>query len=154
MIHIAYVALGSNLGKREENIHRAVGLLPPRSVVTALSPLMEYAAVDSPPEAPAFLNAAARLETELTARDLLDQLLDIEFRLGRRRSIRNAPRIIDLDLLLYDGFKSEDKHLLLPHPRMTERRFVLEPLAAIAPDLVHPIMGRSIRQLLEKLSIE
>lgn len=93
---------------------------------------------------PSFLNMVVAVETSMSPHELLARLLEIEQDLGRVRTFRNAPRIIDLDILLFGPAVFEDPELQLPHPRMLERRFVLEPLHEIAPDLVHPVTGRTI----------
>jgi 2-amino-4-hydroxy-6-hydroxymethyldihydropteridine diphosphokinase len=93
---------------------------------------------------PAFLNMVVAVETSLSPRELLARLLKIERELGRVRTFRNAPRIIDLDILLVGSMILDEPDLQVPHPRMMERRFVMEPLSEIAPDLVHPITGRTI----------
>ena len=101
---------------------------------------------------PPFLNAAAVGETSLGARELLDALLALETERGRERPFTGAPRTLDLDLVLWGDLVAEDSHLIVPHPRFRERRFVLEPLVEIAPALVDPVTGRSIRELLERLT--
>jgi len=151
MGYSAYIALGSSLGDRQRNIRRAIELLRELGQIRAVSPLIEYAAVDSPPDSPPFLNAAAELDTALSAEKLLEKLLEIERHMGRVRSVKNAPRVIDLDLLLYDQLQIDQPNLKLPHPRMHERRFVLEPLAAIAPEINHPVLNKSIYQLFSEL---
>lgn len=133
------------------NLRAATGALSEIGEVVAISPFLEYAAVDSPSGAPAFLNAAAHLRTKLSATDLLQGLLAIEQEMGRVRSIKNAPRLIDLDLLIYDQLQLHEANLHLPHPRMHLRRFVLEPLAAIAPELRHSGLNKSILQLFSEL---
>lgn len=151
MSHSAYIALGSSLGVRQHNIRQALELLGELGQIQAVSPLMEYPAMDSPPGSPPFLNAVAELKTALSPEKLLQELLEIERQMGRVRSIKNAPRIIDLDLLLYDDLQIDEPNLKLPHPRMHERRFVLEPLATIAPDINHPILSKSIGRLFSEL---
>lgn len=145
-----YVGLGANLGDRKATIRRALELLAaePGIDVAAVSTLRETAPVgylDQPP----FLNGAAVLETELPPRELLDRLLAVERALGRVRASgpRLGPRPIDLDLLLYGDEVVDEPGLTVPHPRLAERRFVLEPLAELDPGLTLPD-GRSVRELL------
>jgi 2-amino-4-hydroxy-6-hydroxymethyldihydropteridine diphosphokinase len=145
----AYVALGSNLGDRRAFLEGALAALDEtRSVrVLACSRFYETEPLGPPPQGP-YLNAVARLETELAPRALLGLLLELEERAGRERgAIRNAPRTLDLDLLLHGSSCLAEDGLELPHPRMHERAFVLEPLCEIAPDLVHPRLGEQIRSL-------
>jgi 2-amino-4-hydroxy-6-hydroxymethyldihydropteridine diphosphokinase len=136
-VTLAYVGLGSNLGDREATILRAAELIG----ALRLSPLYDtepWGYVDQP----RFLNAAAEVETPLSPRSFLDQLLDVERRLGRERvGPRWGPRTIDLDLLLWGDERISELGLEVPHPHLHERRFVLEPLAALAPDLKIPGNG-------------
>ena len=151
-MNTAFVGIGANLGDREGTLRRALRLLGDRDGVTvvAVSSLRETAPVgylDQPP----FLNGAARLVTELSAPELLRVLLDVERQLGRERSgPRFGPRTIDLDLLLYDGVELDEPGLVVPHPRLHERRFVLEPLVELARGLVVPGRGL-VERLLAKL---
>lgn len=148
---VAFIALGSNLGDRRLAIDRAVALLAADDHITisAISPLFETAPVGGPPGQGPFLNAACEVRTTRSARGLLDRLLSIEAALGRERRVRWGPRLIDLDLLLFGDEVHDEPGLRIPHPRLHERLFVLEPLAAIAPRAVHPVLGRSIAALLE-----
>jgi 2-amino-4-hydroxy-6-hydroxymethyldihydropteridine diphosphokinase len=138
----AYVGLGANLGDRRATIEQAVGLLREAGVeVLAVSSLRETDPVGFEDQ-PQFLNGAIAVETTLTARELLDLLLETERRLGRTRAgPRFGPRTIDLDLLVYGDAELDEPGLTVPHPRLHERRFVLEPLAEIAPGLVVPGLG-------------
>jgi 2-amino-4-hydroxy-6-hydroxymethyldihydropteridine diphosphokinase len=148
----ALVALGSNLGDRRANIGRALESIGRRAgcEVGAVSSLMETEPVGGPPQ-PRYLNGAAEVLTSLGPADLLRCLHEIEAALGRVRSIPNAPREIDLDLLLYDDLVLDEPGIRIPHPRMLERRFVLAPLAEIAPGRRHPITLRTIEAHLEEL---
>jgi 2-amino-4-hydroxy-6-hydroxymethyldihydropteridine diphosphokinase len=145
-VTVAYVGLGSNLGDREGTIRAAVAELPG---VVAVSTLRETDPVGVT-EQPRFLNGVLELETDLSARELLDALLAVERRLGRERRERWGPRTIDLDLLLYGDEVIDADGLTVPHPRLHERRFVLEPLADLAPTLEVPGLGR-VEKLLAEL---
>src|SRR5262245_14678308 len=146
----AYLALGSNLGDRQRYLDRAVARLraAPRITVRGVSPYYETAPVGGPAGSGAYLNAVAEAETTLSAEGLLRTLLDVERSFGRVRGEPNAPRTLDLDLLLYDDLVRPGPDPVVPHPRMHERRFVLQPLADLAPDLVHPTIKKTIRELL------
>jgi 2-amino-4-hydroxy-6-hydroxymethyldihydropteridine diphosphokinase len=144
----AYVGLGANVGNRRDNLDRAVELLArDRGIrVVAVSTVRETDPVGYVDQ-PRFLNAVAALDTDLAPRKLLDRLLAVERALGRKRTgPRFGPRTIDLDLLVYGDETVDEPGLTVPHPRLAERRFVLEPLAELAPDLVLPD-GRRIRDL-------
>jgi 2-amino-4-hydroxy-6-hydroxymethyldihydropteridine diphosphokinase len=145
-----YVGLGSNLGDREEALRKAIELLgrEPGVAVRAVSTFRETDPVGVT-EQPRFLNAVAELETAVPPRELLDRLLAIERELGRQRTAerRWGPRAIDLDLLLYGDEVIDEQGLRVPHPRLAERRFVLEPLEELDPDLSLPD-GRRIKNLL------
>jgi len=150
-MNTAFVGIGANLGDRERTLRLALRLLGDRDGVTvaAVSSLRETAPVGYRDQ-PFFLNGAARLETELPPRELLRALLDVERELGRDRSgPRFGPRTVDLDLLLYDGVELDEPGLVVPHPRLHERRFVLEPLVELAPGLVVPGRGPVERLLAE-----
>ena len=143
---IAYVGVGANIGDREATIRAAIAALPG---VVAVSELRETDPVGVTDQ-PAFLNGAVAVETELSARELLESLLMIERGLGRERGPRWGPRTIDLDLLLYGGETVDEPGLTVPHPRLHERRFALEPLADLDPELAVPGRGR-VRDLLAEL---
>jgi 2-amino-4-hydroxy-6-hydroxymethyldihydropteridine diphosphokinase len=146
----AYIALGSNLGDRLDLLRRAVARLAGLGTIAALSSVYETAPVGYTDQ-PAFLNAVIMLETERSPVALLRSLLAIEAGLGRVRSFPNAPRTLDLDLLLVGDQIVSSPELALPHPRLHERAFVLVPLAEIAPAVIHPVSGKSIAALLEEL---
>jgi 2-amino-4-hydroxy-6-hydroxymethyldihydropteridine diphosphokinase len=145
-VTVAYVGVGSNLGDRKTTIQAAITALPG---VVAVSKLRETDPVGVT-EQPAFLNGAVALETELSARELLERLLAIERELGRERRERWGPRTIDLDLLLYGSETVDEPGLTVPHPLLHERRFVLEPLAELEPELLVPGRGR-VADLLAEL---
>ena len=149
----ALVALGSNIEPREAHLAAAVEELGriARTRVVAESELHATAPVDCPPGSGPFLNAAVLLETELAPRALLAALLDIEARHGRHRGAPHAPRTLDLDLLLHGTARVDEPGLVLPHPRMHLRAFVLEPAAEVAPALRHPVLGRTLAELRDAL---
>lgn len=150
----AYVAVGANLGDRAGTIAGALDALDrtPGISITKQSSLIENPAVGGPPDSPAFLNGAVEVETALAPQALLTQLLKIERSLGRQRREKWEPRAIDLDLILYGDHVIDTPGLTVPHPLMHQRRFVLEPLAEIAPDVIHPVLKRSMRSLLIDIS--
>lgn len=153
MIHIVYLALGTNLGDRMKNLTQTIAALTPDVQVIDQSSVYE-----TPPwgvlNQPKFLNQVVKAETHLEPLDLLTYLKDIERRMGRRKTYRYGPRVIDIDILFFDDWVLDLPGLSIPHPRLHERGFVLVPLCEIAPDLRHPVFDRKINELLEDVSVE
>ena len=149
---IAYISIGSNLGDRETNIDSASEMIDNTEglKVIAKSSLYETDPVGGPPQGK-YLNGALKLGCSLDPHQLLKQLNQIEARLGRTREGKNHPRTMDLDILLFDDAIIEEESLIIPHPRMTERYFVLKPLAGIAAETVHPLTGLTITAHLDNL---
>ncbi|HUE69662.1 MAG TPA: 2-amino-4-hydroxy-6-hydroxymethyldihydropteridine diphosphokinase [Pirellulaceae bacterium] len=148
------ISLGSNVGNRVESLRQALALLAltPGVRIAATSTFHETKPAGGPASQEKFLNAAALLETDLPPLEILLVLQEVEQKLGRIRAERWGPRTIDLDLLLYEKLELETPELTIPHPRMSFRRFVLEPAAEIAADMVHPVCGNTIGGLLEHLN--
>lgn len=153
MGHTAYIGLGSNVGEREATLRRALELLNHSGdvVVTDVSSFIETEPVGPPQDK--YINAAARLETNLSPTQLLALLHEVEQTLGRDRAGEEkwGSRTCDLDIELMDDFVIQTDELAIPHPRLHERTFVLIPLAQIAPDAVHPVLGQTMRDLLADL---
>lgn len=150
----AYIGIGSNLGDREANVKKAIALLveSPGVEVRRISPFLDNPAQGGPKDSPDFLNCAVEAQTTLSAKDLMRRLLDIERQMGRMRREKWEARVIDLDLLLHGINIVSTDELIVPHPLMHERRFVLEPLAQIAPNAIHPTMQMTVAALLERLN--
>ncbi|MBU5614288.1 2-amino-4-hydroxy-6-hydroxymethyldihydropteridine diphosphokinase [Geomonas azotofigens] len=154
MEHIAYIGLGSNIGDRELKLLMAIAELGklPQTKVTAVSPFYETEPVGGVPQ-DNFYNAVVRLNTELAPLELLDRLKKLETEVFRRvPSQRWGARSMDLDILLYGELVFDCAELTVPHSRLAERRFALQPLSDIAPDLVHPTLGKRIIELLTELT--
>ena len=158
MKKLAAIGLGSNLesrfGDRRANVWEAVERIRELGEVKAVSSVYDTEPVGYVDQ-PRFLNAAVLLKTSLEPVELMRSLLEIERRMGRERSgaVAKGPRVIDLDLLLYGQAVMNTTELTLPHPEMTERRFVLEPLAEIAPEMVHPVLGLTAGEMLSKVRV-
>ena len=146
----AALGLGSNVGDRRAHLETALSGLRARLEVLSVSRFLATEPVGGPPQGE-FLNAAALVETELSPRALLELAQALEEAAGRERDARWGPRTLDIDLLLYGDEVVRDADLVIPHPRLHERRFVLEPLAEIAPDWIVPRLDRTVRELREDL---
>ncbi|HUQ90051.1 MAG TPA: 2-amino-4-hydroxy-6-hydroxymethyldihydropteridine diphosphokinase [Bryobacteraceae bacterium] len=149
-----YLSLGSNLGNREQNLQEAVNRIHAAgATVLRASSTYETAPMYLTAQ-PMFLNLVLEAETDVLPRMLLKRLQRIEKELGRRRTVANSPRPIDIDILFYSRFVITAAELVVPHPGIAERRFVLEPLAELAPDLRHPVSRRTVREMLAATSAE
>lgn len=149
--HIVYLALGTNLGDRAANLKQAIASLTPQLEVKAKSGIYE-----TPPwgfeDQPKFLNQVLKAKTYLDPEPLLKHLKRLEVALGRKESFPNGPRLIDIDILFYDDRVVNSPSLMIPHPRLHERAFVLLPLMDIAPDLKHPVTQKNVREMTEQIN--
>jgi 2-amino-4-hydroxy-6-hydroxymethyldihydropteridine diphosphokinase len=148
---IAYIGIGSNLGNRQKNCSRAIEMLETRGIVVKKRSSMYETKPWGVADQPQFINMALEVDTGLEPYDLLRMLKDIERELGRRETSKWGPRIIDLDILLFDDLFLRDNSLQIPHPLMHERDFVLKPLCEIAPDKIHPLRKVKMCDLLQEL---
>jgi 2-amino-4-hydroxy-6-hydroxymethyldihydropteridine diphosphokinase len=148
MSHTVYIALGTNLGDRLKTLKDAIAHLPPMVLPLAASPVYQTAPWGYSDQ-PDYLNQVIEAETGLKPIDLLKYLKELEVRLGRRPTFRYGPRVIDMDILFYDDLLLETPELVIPHPRLHERDFVLVPLADLAPNKYHPVLGKTVGELKE-----
>jgi 2-amino-4-hydroxy-6-hydroxymethyldihydropteridine diphosphokinase len=145
-----YLSLGSNLGDRAANLHAAIEKLADLGSVVAVSSFYDTEPVELTAQ-PWFLNCAVKLDTEKMPRQLIAAILNLEESMGRQRKQQKGPRVIDVDILLFGTSVIEIPGLTVPHPKLHERRFVLEPLAELAPDARHPVFKRTMRELRDGL---
>ncbi len=150
-MNIAYIGIGSNIGNREENCRKAIRLLEENGISVKRQSSMHDTEPWGVKDQPKFINMAIEIETNKNPEDLLGILKNIERQMGRTESVKWGQRIIDLDILLYDALILETPHLEIPHPFMHDREFVLKPLAEIAPDKKHPVIGKTIEEILAGL---
>lgn len=152
-MHKVFLALGTNLGERAENLHAAIHALEPEVEVIKCSPVYE-----TPPwgfeDQPKFLNQVVEAETDLNPGELLEFLKGIEKMIGREKTFRYGPRLIDIDIIFFDQLVIDSPPLVIPHAHMAERGFVLLPLADLAPEFIHPVTGKTILDLLSNVESE
>jgi 2-amino-4-hydroxy-6-hydroxymethyldihydropteridine diphosphokinase len=151
MKKLVYLSLGSNLGDRERHLRDAISRLQELGVTRQVSAFYETEPVEVESEQPWFLNCAVAMETQLSPALFLIRMLVIERSMGRMRTEPKGPRIIDLDIIFFGNDVLDTPELTVPHPAMQQRRFVLEPLAEIAPDVIHPVLKLTVHELLNSL---
>ena len=151
MKKLVYLSLGSNLGDRETYLREAISQLRDLGVIKQVSGFYETQPVEVEREQPWFLNCALAMETDLMPLEFLSRMLAVERSMGRIRTEPKGPRTIDIDILLFGNDVLDTPELTVPHPAMHQRRFVLEPMAEIAPAIVHPVLKRTVRELLHSL---
>jgi 2-amino-4-hydroxy-6-hydroxymethyldihydropteridine diphosphokinase len=151
MKKLVYLSLGSNLGDREKHLCEAIDRLQDLGVIGKISAFYETQPVEVQAEQPWFLNCALAMETELAPLEFLGRMLAVEQSMGRIRTQPKGPRTIDIDILLFGNDVLDTPELTVPHPAMHQRRFVLQPLAEIAQKVIHPLLKRPVRELLDSL---
>jgi 2-amino-4-hydroxy-6-hydroxymethyldihydropteridine diphosphokinase len=152
--HLTYIALGTNLGERLGNLNDAISRMEAGGVAIRKRSHVYETDPWGYTEQPAFLNMVVEAQTSLEPNALLDFLKGIESEMGRENTFRNAPRPIDLDILFYDDLVIDSPPLVIPHPRMSDRAFVLVPLADIAPNHLHPTLGETVLHLLMQIELQ
>jgi len=148
---VSYIGIGSNLGNRQENCFRAVEILEKRGIKVQKRSSLYETEPWGVKDQPRFINMVVQIETTLEPDDLLRVLKDIEKEIGRQDSFRWGPRMIDLDILLFNALVLNEENLQIPHPYLHEREFVLRPLSEIAPDVMHPVFHMSIDKLTQNI---